>query len=283
MPRYPYRASLVIPLFNKVEYTAACLTSISEHTDPDLYEVVLVDNGSTDATGELLAALDGDVQVIRNEVNRGFAVASNQGAAAARGERIVFVNNDIVAHPGWLEPLLAVLDEEPRVAVVGARLLYPDGTLQHGGVVTFVDPAVEAPFSAVHFPHRTAPSTAATRQDADVVTGAVMATRRGVFHRLGGFDEGYWNGNEDVDLCLRVRADGLRVVYQPASTLTHHESVSGPERFSRVDDNQRRLFERWGGRYNAQFVVDENHVLRPNPARERYGAFPPVRTGRAAR
>lgn len=276
MSTHAYRASLVIPLYNRADLTAACLLSLAEHTDPSLYEVVLVDNGSRDGTADLLANLEGDLQVITNAVNRGFAVACNQGARAARGQHLVFVNNDIEAQPGWLEPLLRILDTEPDVAVVGARLLFPDGSLQHGGVVTFVDTETGLDVAAAHFPYRCAADTppAHQRRDMDVVTGAVMAVRRAAFDAAGGFDEGYWNGNEDVDLCLSVLALGGRVVYEPTSTLIHHESQSGPERFSHVGQNIERLVSRWGARYAPQYIRERDGVLRPNKRRAMLGAFP---------
>jgi GT2 family glycosyltransferase len=261
-----YRVSIVIPLFNKVDYTAACLDALARNTPDGLYEVVLVDNGSTDDTPVLLDALEGDVQIIRNERNLGFAVASNQGAAAAEGQDIVFLNNDTVAHPGWLEPLLAVLDADDRVGAVGSRLLYPDGTIQHGGVVTFEHEG-GASIAAVHDHHRQ-PSghpPALRRRMLDVVTGACLLVRREAFEQAGSFDEGYWNGNEDVDLCLTLRAAGWRIVYEPASVLVHHESVSGPERFRLLDQNIERLQQRWAGRYLPPLLITDTGVVRSHP------------------
>ena len=269
-PAAPFAASIVIPLFNKVEYTAECLASIAEHTDPTLYEVVLVDNGSTDTTGELLDQLNGDVQIVRNETNLGFATACNQGARTARGRHLVFCNNDVEARDGWLEPLLEVLDDEPDVAIVGARLLYPDGLVQHGGMRTWQGP--DGSIGASLHPTRVDPSLADRRLELDVVAAAVVAVRRSFFEQAGGFCTDYWNGHEDVDLCLTARSQGLKVVYEPRSTLVHHESVSGPERFSRVTENKRILTERWAGRYVPEFVADDQNNARPNPAR-RDGAF----------
>src|SRR5947209_7019769 len=132
-------ASVIIPLFNNVTLTRACFEALVATTPEHVYEVVLVDNGSTDGTGELLDALAGDVTIIRNRVNRGFAGACNQGAAAARGEYYVFLNNDTEPLPGWLEPLTGTADGNARVGAVGSQLLFPDGTLQHAGVVIVDD------------------------------------------------------------------------------------------------------------------------------------------------
>jgi GT2 family glycosyltransferase len=268
------RATLVTPLFNKVDYTQACMTAVSENTGMDDYQVVLIDNGSTDGTGRFLDCLEGDVDIIRNEVNLGFAVASNQGAALARSEVIVFLNNDTEPFPGWLDPLLRVLEERPEVAAVGSRLLFPDGLIQHAGVaiveelMTTEGRVSHHRFGGVHAHYRLAaddPHVLVPR-DWQAVTGACMAVRRDAFEAVGGFDEGYWNGNEDVDLCFAFGARGQRVAYEPSSVLIHHESVSGPERFSKVPQNEDRLRDKWLERVVPDFIVDERG-LRPHPAR----------------
>ena len=262
--------SIIIPCFNKVDYTLRCLESLSEHTPDGRYEVVLVDNASSDATPELCAALDGDVVVIRNEVNLGFSKACNQGAAAASGRYLLFLNNDTEALPGWFEPLVQILDDESDVGAVGSKLLFPDGTLQHAGVHTVEYEGQEA-VGASHA-HYQAPANlpdANVRRDLDVVTGACVLFRRDAFEAAGGFDEGYWNGYEDVDLCLAVRDAGWRIVYEPASVLYHHESVSGPERFRKVDANVARLQERWVGRHHPPLLRTRSMVLRTHPDRIR--------------
>jgi GT2 family glycosyltransferase len=233
--------SIVIPVWNKVEYTHACLVRLQAVTPAGTYEVVLVDNGSTDATPDLLAALSGDVKVVRNEQNLGFARACNQGAAVAGGRYLLFLNNDTEPHPGWLEPLVEVLDEEPDVGVVGSKLLFPNGLVQHAGVWVITDEDRHE-MHGYHRLYLAVPDDPAVeaRADLQVVTGAALAIRRELF--------------EDVDLCLKVRKAGHRVVYEPRSTLTHHESVSGPERFARASDNVRRLNDLWSDRVKPDAV-----------------------------
>lgn len=247
-PRH-LEASIIIPVFNKAEYTATCLATLATSTPPDRYEVVVVDNGSTDWTGELLSELSGNVTVIRNPKNRGFAAACNQGARAAQGRHLLFLNNDTEALPNWFDPLVSALDEDETVAVVGARLLYPNGTIQHAGVMLLSQVMHGGELGGVHRFAQMHPSylPSQVRTDLTVVTGAVMAVRRRVFEDIGGFCEEYWNGYEDMDLCLAVRHKGYRVVYEPASVLIHHESVSGFERH-RCDDSNYKLFNsRWDG------------------------------------
>ena len=221
--------SIIVPLFNQWPYTERCIDAIEDHTDRP-FEMVLVDNGSTDATRDQL------VQV-RNDRNRGFAVACNQGAAYASGDVLVFLNNDTEPHDRWLPNLVAQLTFED-VAVAGCKLVYPHGVIQHAGVdVDFrLPPGKEAQGVTDDLPAR----------DVDAVTGACLAIRRDVFMALGGFDDGFWNGYEDVDLCLKARAAGYRVRYTPDAVVTHHESKSGPERWTRVRENVYRLREKWG-------------------------------------
>jgi GT2 family glycosyltransferase len=249
-------SSVIIPLFNKADLTRSCLAALIGATPPDLYEVVLVDNGSTDDTGALLDELDGDVTIIRNPQNLGFARACNQGAAAASGEHLVFLNNDTEVQAGWLEPLIGTADAHPTVGAVGSKLLYPDGTLQHAGV-WIVDNRVQGILEARHRWHgqQDTVAEADVAQAVQAVTAAAMLVRASAFTAVGGFDEGYWNGNEDLDLCLQLGAAGWTIVYQPASRVVHYESASGPERWTKVGENILRLTRRWHGRVTPDVVL----------------------------
>lgn len=259
-----YEASIVIPLFNRVDLTVACLRALAAHTADVDHEIVLVDNASTDETPQLLAGLAGDVTVIRNEENLGFATACNQGARAASSDRLVFLNNDTEPWAGWLPPLLHSLSDE--VVAVGSLLLFPDGTVQHAGVV-MVENDGDPPLLAMHHPYQVEPShpLAQRARDVAVVTGASFVVDRYAFFDVGGFDEGYWNGFEDVDLCLQLGAAGGRIRYEPASVVTHHESASGPERFRRSDENTARLIERWQGRITPDLVIDAQDRTHVHP------------------
>jgi GT2 family glycosyltransferase len=209
-------------------------------------EVIVIDNGSAAATADVLAAFPW-VRVIRNEQNLGFAAACNQGARAASGRFLVHLNNDTIPLAGWLARLLAVA-REPGVGVTGARLLYANNRIQHAGVLLF--PARFGPEGAGPFHFlmgRPADTPAALiRTDYEAVTGACLVTPRELYLELGGFDESFWNGYEDVDYCFSVRARGLRVVYEPAAVLYHLESQSGVQRKRRLVHNVRELAARWG-------------------------------------
>jgi len=258
-------ASIVIPAFNRVDLTAQCLRALIANTQDVTYEVIIVDNASTDATPELCASLGGNAAVIRNDENRGFAVACNQGAAAATSDRIVFLNTDTEPFPNWLPPLISALEDQPDVGAVGMKLLFPDRTIQHAGVVLLQLPD-DPTLGAQHLPYKVPEDDPLANQarDVSIATAACLMVRREAFDGVGGFDEEYWNGYEDVDLCLSMREAGWRIYYEPASVLIHHESSSGPERFRRSDDNIDRLQQKWADRAVVDFVIRDGEAL-PHP------------------
>jgi GT2 family glycosyltransferase/predicted TPR repeat methyltransferase len=275
----PVKASIVMPVCNKVEYTVKSLVSIAEHTpgDAPAFEVIVIDNGSTDGTAEALAGIGGDITVWRNAENLGFAKACNQGALLARGEHVVFLNNDTEVHPGWLSALTGELDRFPDTGVVGGRLLYPDGTIQHAGVAIGRD---LIPFH-VHRGLSSEDPLVMERREFPVVTAACSAVRRTEFYRIGMFDEEFLNGHEDIDLCFRYTGAGMRVVYEPGCVVTHHESVSEGRMLSRPR-NLARSFRKWRHRMEQddfRYSVRESERGRPdNPLSIAVKIGPPDRT-----
>jgi len=255
-PAKSYVCSIVIPVWNRVELTRNCLMALSQIKDQPEYEVIIVDNGSTDGTKEFLAELRGDVHIIRNEENVGFAKACNQGARAARGRYLVLLNNDTIPQPGWLSSLVSEVDAYPEVGIVGSKLLYPDGTIQHAGVVRDLEHRL--PY---HIFKTFAGSHPAVnqRREFQIVTAACLLIRRSLFEEVGGFDEGYVNGFEDADLCLKVTELGHRIVYQPRSVLIHLESQTSGRK-GHDDANAARFLDRWGAQW---WAVDEDlHFYR---------------------
>jgi GT2 family glycosyltransferase len=230
--------SIVIPVFNHAPLTYQCLASILERTPRGRYEVVVVDNASHDETPRLLAHVEG-LRAIRNAENRGFVDACNQGAGAARGEHLLFLNNDTVVLEGWLEALLDPLARDPRTGAVGAQLLYPDGRLQEAGGIIWRD-GTGWNYGRGDDPHR--PEYRYARE-VDFCSGACLLVRRALFERLGGFDRRYAPAYyEDVDLCFGLRDLGFRVVYQPRARVVHLEGStagtdlgSGFKRFQAVN------------------------------------------------
>lgn len=262
-PSTPKRYSIVMPLFGRRDLTEQCLVRLFENVDDAEAELILIDNASPDDTPDLLARLDGDITIVTNDVNLGFARACNQGAEVATGDVLLFLNNDTLVTRGWAEPLLAAV-ESGEADIVGPRLLYPDGQVQHAGLQTVL-PADGGPPLPRHVPtfcpidH----PMAASRRIVPAVTGAAFAIARHRFLGLGGFDEGFWNGYEDVDLCARVRVDGGVVLYEPASTFIHLESQSGPERYRLELPNQDRYVRRWAHRLPIDLVQHPDGALEP--------------------
>lgn len=250
------RISVIIPVHNKAEFTEQCLLALSGSlTHEPAYEVIVVDNASTDWTGYLLQYFQKQgehhcppVRVKRLQENLGFAKACNIGAQAAQADVLVFLNNDTIPHAGWLQYLWTVMEDE-TVGIVGAKLLYPDsGWIQHAGIVASLHPK-DGLLQHIHRGVKADDPLVNQQIDLDMVTGACLMIRAQLFGDLGGFDVGYQNGCEDVDLCLQVRDAGLRVVYCPKSVLGHYEGQTAG-RYDCVARNLERFQEKWSGRFD---------------------------------
>lgn len=213
--------SIIIPVYNNWALTKSCLDSLSLSLVGVEFEVIVVDNGSYDGTAGGLGAR-GDVVVVRHERNLGFARACNAGAERARAPTLLFLNNDMRALPGALARMQRSFVASPSIGVLGARLLYADYTVQHAGMV--VDEAGDW-----HHVFRGLPGEhplVLIKRSFQAVTGACLMINRELFSSLHGFDIEFLNSHEDVDLCLRVRAGGREVVYDPSVAVLHFESMS---------------------------------------------------------
>lgn len=260
--------SIVIPVFNKLELTRVCIESILARGAQASFEIIVVDNGSDDGTAQWLArqVKAGRLKAIINQQNQGFSRGCNQGAAEAEGRFILFLNNDMEVMEHWLDPMVTTLDNDPEVGLVGGRLLFPDGSIQHAGVALVRnDNPNAADLMGVHLAYQLpAHSPGACRPlSLQIVTGACLMIRKHIFADLEGFDTGYWNGNEDVDLCLRAGEAGWKVVYRPESRITHYESQSGPERWAKVGQNVTRLNEIWKDRAQPDLIGPNDFDLQP--------------------
>ena len=258
--------SIIIPVFNKLDFTKGCIEAIYENTHVADFEIIVVDNASTDGSAEYLAELrhkKDNVIVVSNKENAGFAGANNQAAKIANSKYLVFLNNDTEVQPDWLKAMLNIVENDNEVGIVGSKLLYPDNTIQHAGVWILDHRPSGDPLLAMNAYVNQAQDFAPANQSMtyQAVTAACMLVSKDRFLQLGGFDEGFWNGYEDVDLCFRFAEQGLKIVYQPQSVVIHHESKSGQERFSKVKENIERLHHKWLGKVEADYVVDgENNV-----------------------
>ncbi len=216
------RASIVVPVYNHREATLACLRALAAHPPAAACEVIVVDDGSSDGTDAWMAQVDG-LRYHRRAANGGFIAACNDGAALARGEYLVFLNNDTLPQPGWLDALLDTFAARPDTGLAVAQLLYPDGRLQEAGGVVFADGGA---WSYGRFEAADDPRYAYVRET-DYGSGAALAIPRALFGQAGGFDPRYAPAYyEDTDLAFAVRALGRKVVYQPGSRVLHDEGTT---------------------------------------------------------
>jgi GT2 family glycosyltransferase len=242
--------SFVIPLYNCLPLTQAMLASLRTSLPAGLeHEIIFVDDGSTDGTRDWLQSLrrsnslGSSVHVVLNERNLGYAGANNRGGAVARGEFLGLLNNDLILAPGWLEPMLALQQRLGlRAGLVGnVQRNARTGAIDHAGI--FINHRGKPEHNPA-LPLGLRFRSGHTWRRVAAVTGACALVRRELFTRLGGFDEGFANGGEDVDFCLRSHAAGCLSAVALRSVVRHHISAS-PGRKLRDEQNSRRLTLRW--------------------------------------
>jgi len=261
------QVSIIIPVYNKWVYTAACLRSLLEAKGKYSFEVIVVDDQSSDETAEKLAGIDG-LTHLRNEKNLGFVGSCNRGARHARGEFMVLLNNDTQVLDGWLDELIDTFEREPLAGLVGARLIYPDGSLQESGGIVFND---GSGWNYGRGKQADNPEYLFLRE-VDYCSGACIALKTQYFHQLGALDERYAPAYyEDTDLAFKVRESGFKVFIQPLSAVIHHEGItsgtdtsSGTKKYQLI--NQKKFVERWQDELKSQ----PNKIANPdNPAEVR--------------
>lgn len=254
--------SIVIPVYNQLELTLKCLDSIAHHTGHLDVEIIVVDDGSTDATQATLAART-DIVYLRNPHNLGFIGSCNRGAAQARKTYLCFLNNDTEVVPGWLTALVNTFELHENVGLAGSKLIYPDGRLQEAGGLIWQDgtgwnwgrgKSIDDP--AYDYARKT-----------DYCSGAAILVPRVLFQSLGGFDVHYAPAyGEDSDLAFKIRALGLSTLYQPLSRVVHHEGATsgtdvtqGTKRHQVV--NAQKLAERWRSVLQHHGLSEQAHRL----------------------
>jgi GT2 family glycosyltransferase len=225
------RLSVVIVNWNTSELLQECLRSLFQYPAQNSFEVIVVDNGSTDDSASMLRASFPDVRLICNATNRGFAAANNQGIAASRGELVLLLNSDTQVLQGALDRLIGAATEFPQAGVIGCRLLNPDGTLQHSVLQFLTLPkAILASLGIKKISLGRYSYTAhgliadwsydAVRQ-VDYVKGACMLIRRSTLEQVGLLDESFFMYAEEADYCYRVRNAGWAVLFYPDAEVTH--------------------------------------------------------------
>jgi GT2 family glycosyltransferase len=251
-------STIVIPVFNQVALTRRCLDALFRQGHR---RIVVVNDASTDATAEMLSAHGKELRVITHSENQGFGASCNAGARVADTEFVVFLNNDTLPENGWLDALEEHARRHPRAAAVGSKLVYPDRTIQHAGVVICEDRHPRHLYAG--FP-ADEPVVNVSRRF-QIVTAACMLVRRRAFEDAGGFDLRFRNGFEDVDLCLRLGEAGHEIHYCAESVVVHLESMS-PGRFQWDRQNVALYRERWMSRVrpdDVRYYLDDG-LLRLN-------------------
>jgi GT2 family glycosyltransferase len=242
------RVSVIVPTYGQALHTFTCLAALAPQSREVPLEILVMDDHAPVAASESLAPVTG-VRFERNAANLGFVRNCNRGAQLARGEFLLFLNDDAAVAPGALAAMLRVFEEDERAGAVGAKLVYPDGRLQEAGGIVWRDA------SAWNYGRGDDPARPEYnyRREADYCSAACLMVRRATFLELGGFDERFAPAYyEDTDLCFRLREAGLRVWYAPAAEAVHVEGVShgtevhggGAKRHQVA--NQERFQRRWG-------------------------------------
>ncbi len=238
--------SIIVPVYNEIEQTIACLRSIAQQSVSVPYEVIIADDSSPDPDHKYLADIDG-ARYFRNPENLGFLMNCNTNAAHAKGKYIVFLNNDTLVGAGWLDALYQTYFDHKDVGIVGSKLVFPSGDLQEAGGIIWEDASGWNWGRGENANH---PRYNYVR-DVDYVSGASFMIRTDIFKDIGlfytGLEKAYY---EDTDCCFRVREKGFRVMYQPLSSVMHIEGLSsgtdvttGAKKYQAV--NQKIFYDNW--------------------------------------
>lgn len=216
------KVSIIIPVYNQFDYTYKCLESVFAYSKDVSYEVIIGDDVSNDKTKHLERYAK-NIKVIHNSENLKFLLNCNNAAKQARGEYILFLNNDTQVLEGWLSSLVSLIESDEKIGMVGSKLIYPNGTLQEAGGIIWKDA------SGWNFGRNDDPTKPEYNyvREVDYISGAAIMIRHSLWNEIGGFDELFVPAYcEDSDLAFQVREKGYKVMLQPKSVVVHFEGVS---------------------------------------------------------
>ena len=253
------QVSIVIPVYNQFAYTYHCVQSILKNSGNITYEIIIANDCSTDLTTRIQEIIPG-VVCVTNEKNLRFLRNCNNAAKYAKGEYILFLNNDTQVQKEWLEPLVTLIESDDRIGMVGSKLIYPDGLLQEAGGILWRDG------SAWNYGNRQNPALPQFNyvKQVDYISGAAIMLSRMLWEQIGGFDEHFAPAYcEDSDLAFTVRKLGYKVMYQPKSVVVHFEGVSNGTDTSSGQkkyqiENSRKFREKWESELNSHPENGEN-------------------------
>ena len=215
--------SVIIVNWNTRDMLRECLGTLLQHLGGLEYEVIVVDNGSTDGSIEMVVNRFPDVYVIQNKENKGFACANNQAIRASTGRYVLLLNSDAFVEDNSIQRMVAILDAHPQIAIAGARLVYPDGSLQvsHGPLPTLTIERLRLFGLDKLFQKRQPAQNTVEFIETGTVEGACLLSRRHALDQFGLMDEDFFFFNEEVDLCCRAQLNGWKVVYIPETRVVH--------------------------------------------------------------
>jgi GT2 family glycosyltransferase/SAM-dependent methyltransferase len=256
--------SIIISTYGQLKVTLDCLKSIADHAPLSSIEVIVVDDAY--AGPENMSDLEkiSGIKFLRNTSNLGFLLSCNSAAKRAKGSFLYFLNNDTVLQPGAIDALVSLLEARPDAGMVGSKLIFPDGKLQEAGGIIWKD-ATGWNYGRGDDPNLSRYNYV---REVDYCSGASIMVRRQLFELLGGFDEIYAPAYyEDADLAFRIRAQGLKVLYEPKSVVVHYEGVShGTDVNTGVKSyqllNQTRFYDRWKAVLEAENYSNAECVVR---------------------
>lgn len=251
--------SVILVNYNGAGFLPHCLTSIAEHTKNVDYEVIIVDNSSTDASKDIVRTQFSAFQLLEADANYGFAVANNMGARVAQGELLFFLNNDTIIKENAISGMENFLRTHSSVGACGPKLLNPDGSLQWS---TGCSPSLINELKNRNQQRNAGAATDVPDRSmaVDWVTGAALMIRRGLFEKLKGFDENFFMYFEDVDLCARVRESGAGVYYVPQCAITHlGGEMNVEEKPARIQIEYRKSQTRY---YSKHASMAQQFLLR---------------------
>ena len=250
------QVSIIIPVRNNAKLTVECLLSIRAHTSGASYEIIVINDASSQETADILSPIK-NIRHIRNPENRGFLLSCNRAAEEARGRYILIMNNDVQVTAGWLAPLIETFASHEKVGAVSPKILFPDGRLQEAGA------RIRQDASSQLIGLRDDPALPRYNylREVDYCSGVCLMIESESFRELGGFDAAFAPAYyEDADLCLRLRSSGKRIMYNPNSVVVHHLSATmgadSQHKKQLAITNGQKLAEKW------QEKIDELNSVR---------------------